>query len=273
MLGNNRQLNISIQQLVFIATFLLVFFQFKVSVRGLSLPTYIEDAVVVIEDGIFIDGQVKYSVHGTGFIVQDTSKHMALLVTNRHVLQNRDSIFVRFNTLDGKSERRVYILKRKDGSFSWRAHPDANIDVAAIAVPQDLNVRAIDTDRFKPISEVSLGDEVFFVGFPLVGFAGKDKNYPIIRHGVVSYISKEDVFSDKNIGSVVFSRDMILIDATSLSGNSGSPVISIPRKGSNRTSLIGIIQGHLSDPNTNENFDLGIVIPVDRISEITSSFK
>jgi len=273
MLGHNRHLKISIQNLFFLATFSFVFFQFKVSVRALSLPTYIEDAVVVIEDAIFVDGQVKYSVHGTGFIIQDTIKHISLLVTNRHVLQNRDSIFVRFNTLDGKSRRMVNILKRKDGSFFWRAHPDSNIDVAAIAMPKDLNVRAIDTDRFKPISEVSLGDEVSFIGFPLLGFAGKDKNYPIIRHGVVSYISKENVFSVKNLDSIVFSKDMILIDATSLSGNSGSPVISIPRKGSNRTSLIGIIQGHLSDPNTSENLDLGIVIPVDRISEIMSSFK
>lgn len=260
------------QLIIFLVALSPAFIPFSTHLSALSLPTYIEDAVVILEDPITISGETKYIVHGTGFIIQDTIKNTVLLVTNRHVLRNRDSIYVRFNTLDGQSKRKRTLLKRKDGSFLGVVYPDSTIDLAVITAPKDLKFRAIDVGRFKPISEVKLGDEVYFIGFPLMEYVGKDRNYPIIRHGVVSYISREDVFSITNPDSIIFSKNMILIDATSMSGNSGSPVISTPKKGSDKASVIGVVQGHFESSETGSNLNLGIVIPVDRILEIIDKF-
>jgi hypothetical protein len=116
------------------------------------------------------------------------------------------------------------------------------------------------------------------VGFPLVApealkLTGKRINHPVVRYGVVACISREDVRSLANPELLILLKNMLLINATSLQGNSGSSVISTAKQRSDKASIIGVVQGHFSHGETRENLDLGIVIPTDRIQEIIDCFK
>jgi S1-C subfamily serine protease len=237
------------------------------------IPMGVVDVVVSIEKPVIINGQVQEIPHGTGFFFQDSTTGAVFLVTNRHILAGHDSLSVRFNIADGTTRRFTLLLQTKDRKATWLAHRDTTIDVAIIPVPDRAGqVKIIDSPRLKSLSEIEPGDEVYFIGFPLAEYAGQTRVYPVFRHGIVAYIAQETILSLMKADSVILQKGMILVDATSMGGNSGGPVISNPRKGTERASLIGIIQGHLSIGNNSENADLGIVVPADRIAEIIRDF-
>ena len=231
------------------------------------IPVNFEDAAVIIERWN-ADGAVK--THGTGFFYHDTASGPPFLVSNNHIFVGQDSLQVRFNNIDGVSETYTLTLIDDSGNTSWTAHPDTNVDLAVLQVPSNFRIRVIDSPRLKPVSEISLGDVVYFIGFPLTESTTDEKVYPLLRHGVVSYVVKEE-FSVG--GPKVYPKGTILIDATSLGGNSGGPVISSPRAGTSENSFIGVIQGHISIGQKAENADLGIVVPAECIPEAIAQYQ
>jgi S1-C subfamily serine protease len=233
-----------------------------------------EQVVVLFEDAEVINNETIYSLRGTGFTLVDTSTRTSFVITNNHVLEGRDSIFVRFNTADGKAVRKCALLIT-GGQPRWISHSDTNIDLAIIPTPLELPIRGWRIERLKPLAETYAGDAVYFIGFPLGAYAGQEKNYPVVRSGIVAFISREDVFSLFKPDKLLLQKDMILLDGVSLHGNSGSPVISYPREDSDDLlSIIGVVRARLKDLKKEEiDLDLAVVIPADRIIELIEDYK
>jgi hypothetical protein len=64
-----------------------------------------------------------------------TSWYRVYLVTNRHVLENKKLVHLRFNPTDKNPAQEIPLpLHKADGSLDWTAHPDPNIDVAVVRV-------------------------------------------------------------------------------------------------------------------------------------------
>ena len=111
----------------------------------------------------------------------------------------------------------------------------------------------------QPLGE---GDEVFIVGFP-TGFYEDVKNWPVVRQGVLAQV--QPYLRGKS--------QTFLIDGSVFGGNSGGPVVTKPQamsiEGTQRftkNALIGMVSGCQLDPDSGENADLGIVIPLDTIN-------
>ena len=116
------------------------------------------------------------------------------------------------------------------------------------------------TSLSPPFSE---GDEVFIVGFPC-GFYEDVKNYPTVRQGVLAQIQPY----------LKGTAQTFLIDGSVFGGHSGGPVITKPQatsiKGTHqftKNALVGMVTGTQLDPATEENADLGIVVPLDTIND------
>ena len=147
--------------------------------------------------------EVQYKATGflCGYPVDGTDQFRTFLITNRHVLEGVSSLKSRFNRPMG-SQSKIYDvpLSSPDGSPLWTVHPDKNCDVAVIGIsfPQ-LRKDGIEFDcfRFLPNQILSLeqarenqaseGDGVFVLGFPL-GEAGEERNYAIVRQGIIARI-------------------------------------------------------------------------------------
>jgi S1-C subfamily serine protease len=197
----------------------------------------------------------------TGFLVgfyngaKDKEKRDLLspfLVTNRHVFDELERVTLRFNLTTNGSK--TYNLALKDGKKElWTAHPNKAVDIAAIGINTDLLSR--DGIRYSVLSEthiayletirregITQGDGVFTLGFPM-GIAGKEKNYVIIRGGVISRLDDE----------IIDDEHHFLIDAHTFPGNSGGPVILKPEvvsiEGTNavsKTYLLGVVSKYVT---------------------------
>ena len=207
------------------------------------------------------DEKVQYTA--TGFLYgypsgkideKGGNRYFVFLVTNRHVFQNAfqrsDTLYARFNKLM-ESGANVYPIQQKDAA--WTVHPDPDADVAVLRVnPNQLEADNIEYAWFNSDTHaltfeqandqgVSEGDGVFVLGFPL-GEAGEERNYVIVRQGIIGRIQhwlKGDART-------------FLIDATIFPGNSGGPVLLKPEiasiqgtKPNNRCSLIGMVSAYL----------------------------
>ena len=212
------------------------------------------------------------------------------LVTNRHVINNRESLIARFNRPTSE-ESKVYPiqLKNPDGSARWTVHPEPECDVAVIPLNTQLlkddgmNFRWFrgDDDQVLCISrakevQVSEGDGIFVLGFPM-GEAGEKRNYTIVRQGSIARI--QDMLQG--------SSKTFLIDASIYPGNSGGPVILKPETAAiagttpnNKAYLLGMVSEYLPYEDVavskqtgiprvvfEENSGLGVAIPVDVIRE------
>ena len=246
------------------------------------------------------DGAIQYTATGflygypTGQTDDNKEKlYRIYLVTNRHVFQRafeRNTVLqARFNKPVGAGAN-VYPLplRNSDGSASWTVHPDPDVDVAVLRVnPNMLKQDGIefswfpsDTQTFTldeaKTSEVSEGDGVFVLGFPL-GEAGDERNYTIVRQGIIARAQ------DWLRGAA----RTFLIDALIFPGNSGGPVLLKPEmasiqgtKSNNRCGLIGMVSGYLPYQEIavstqterprmifEENSGLGIIVPHDQVQE------
>lgn len=104
-----------------------------------------------------------------------------------------------------------------------------------------------------PVSE---GDRLFVLGFP-VGFYEDAMNWPTVRHGMVAQLQPY----------LAGEARTFLIDGSVFGGNSGGPVVTSPTRQLETPSLIGMVSGCRLDPSTQQNADLGIVVPLDTINE------
>ena len=221
----------------------------------------------------------------TGFIYsQVTEQHESghrlyanCFVTNRHVIDGPDELVVRL----GDPQSSIYHLLGQ-----WTVHPDPDVDVAVAPFPlDDIEGNAHKVISFKSDSQTSFcedlqemefreGDEVYTLGFPL-GLAGRDRNYPIARQGIVARI--QDWYDGQS--------DDFLIDASIFPGNSGGPVLAKPTMysyGQTRphAKLIGVVSGYLTHADvalrdqtgrpildSEENSGLATVVPIDKVRE------
>lgn len=225
------------------------------------------NATVLLEK----DNENSIESHGTGFILYNydnpdfpiivTAGHL-LLRSSIYVSLNADTSFVRFahrNNLthfeQGKikwslSGNRIRILVElsKSPNQNFVIHPTLDIGAFMTWIPPSLinssgdiivekvtDVLKIPKSSIRSKREVSLGDEIYFVGFPFgIGSAGKIE--PLIRSGSIAWLPSDS--------------PEFLLDAVSYGGNSGSPVFTKrltepSRLVRDQTYLIGMVVGHL----------------------------
>lgn len=257
-------------------------------------------AVALIEKQTARD---KFQPIATGFLVgfiaennpdPTKRKYRLFLLTNRHVFENFDQLWLRFDKKEtGGTER--FPIQLKDGQeIKWLAHENVDVDLAMMAINYNvLNEENIDwifineemmafPEKYSEIG-IELGDEVFLLGFPM-GLSGKYQNYAIVREGTLARIDEEIIKAEKSI----------LIDATVFPGNSGGPVLLKPElaclngtKAVNSIYLIGVVSGykpykeplysHQSNPPSVsaiaiENSGLAAVVPLNFAKDIYDDF-
>lgn len=227
------------------------------------------NATILLEkrvDGVFVP-------HGTGFVIYNyKNPEYPIVVTCEHVLRNED-IYVTVNAdsnliadLSRRNIDSIVFVKRtwilKDGKLRCRVpltrtptpsyviHPTLDIgafliDIGAVTIDNFGNeykvcdIKTLPQSRTLKRSEVSLGTETYFVGFPY-GIGAKGSINPLIRSGSVAWI--QDGLNE------------FLMDAISFSGNSGSPIFTkgtqTPKPnviGWQSPYLIGMVIGHLGE--------------------------
>lgn len=203
---------------------------------------------------------------GTGFIVgypvpgrQDMV--VPMVVTAKHVVGGHQKILGRFTPKEGTIPIVVmYDLAgmRREGDL-WE-HPDEGVDIVAFRtahfeqteyVPIPLQMLA-SVGTYKD-EDIKPTDRVIFPCM-LVNFMGSGRNYPVIRDGSIALIPDEPVPLRYTVGSkqVVTKQHVVLIDATSIPGASGSPVFLWPgprlrgnafNVGGTQPWLLGIMHG------------------------------
>lgn len=219
------------------------------------------------------------------------------LVTNRHVLANHAKVDVRFNAVNSSDlVKEVSIgLKDDQGDDLWVSHPDPSIDVSVVRLnPKWLKDQALqsafftndsnaaDIAKMKEIG-LSIGDDVFVLGFPMGITGTAQRSYVIARHGCIARIS--DVLDGAG--------KMFLIDALVFPGNSGGPVVSAASmaaiqgtKRQDKAYLIGVVRAYLpytdvalsqqtGQPRmvSQENSGLAEVIPINYVNETIALIK
>lgn len=144
--------------------------------------------------------------------------------------------------------------------------PGAIIDEVRKDTTKLTDRRGIPRSQIKGRNQIELGTEIYFLGFPfqigtVMGVGGQYSNEissPLLRTGTIAW---------KTNNSKEF-----LLDAFSYGGNSGSPVFSKRDVFGGSPYLIGMVVGHLRDPNMPKEIDINIglsrCIWVDDIIEI-----
>lgn len=155
------------------------------------------------------------------------------LITNKHVLEGRESVVVRFNPKKGR-EIKDYQLRLIDVNREipqrWIGHPRNDIDIAALPLHgvffQDdgqeilpFAVSALMTKDDLVKEHVAEGDFVYILGYPM-GLLDPDWRYPIARSGIIARI--QDLLDGH--------KSKFLLDAYVSPGNSGGPVILKPER-------------------------------------------
>lgn len=226
----------------------------------------------------------------------DPDVQLSYLVTARHVIDGIKAyglteVWLRLNHSDGTSK---WFYTPIDQWFSHESDNSIDVSILFAGIPPEFD------HLIYPFSlcltadgmvehEVDLGDEVFVVGL-FRHHHGNNKNIPIVRVGNLASIGEERVVT-KAFGEI----DAMLIEARSIGGLSGSPVLlnfGVARmiKGKVRFAtgemqlLMGLVHGHFDTPQAtadfieeDENTDgsiarvntgIAVVVPFHSISEV-----
>lgn len=189
-------------------------------------------------------------------------------VTARHVLES----------LQGR-EVRILVNKKGGGVtaiepyWHWWRHPSDNTCDAAVLIfnaDPSLNIKSVPASMFLRPDDMSrltigVGDEVFTTG--LFTFApGEDENMPIVRHGNVAMLPRQQIQTDYGFA------DVYLVEARSIGGLSGSPVFvretvyaqtkthdgrDVVMHGLGEFYLLGVMHGHWDIKITDEQLFRG----------------
>lgn len=253
------------------------------------IPPFFLDTVVAI--GI-PTGNEKIEWVASGFLYGDLiekNKYKIFLVTNRHVLEDHEIVYLRFNP-EAAERAREYelVLKESNGTLNWFAHPDHNVDVAIIPIvasilrEQKIRFAWFYSDKHvmdrTKANELGLteGDGIFVLGFPM-GLVGEERNFVIVRQGCIARIRDTLAGTSKEF----------LVDSTVFPGNSGGPVVTKPdaisiqgTKSIGAANLIGMVKAYVpyrdvaisaqtKQPRIifEENSGLTTVIPIDFVIE------
>jgi hypothetical protein len=180
-----------------------------------------------------------------------------------HVAQGAADISVRVNSTDPtKAEGFALTAHPAPGQAGWFASPNTK-DIAAIQVNFQLlidkgfqgaffasDISVAKRSRLKEL-EVSAGDGVFVLGFPM-NLAGAQRNYVIVRQGSVARVSN---LLDNT-------SDTFLVDSFVFPGNSGGPVVLRPE-------LVSIT-GTKSQTNA---YLVGVVVSYEPYSDVAVSVQ
>ena len=207
------------------------------------------------------------------------------IVTNRHVFDGRDEVIVRFND----KQQVPFQLKSSEG-IGWTNHKDENVDIAVAFIP---NLKYLDRTAVVVVDEdyiatskvmeqkgVSIGDEVYALGFPL-RLAGEERNYPIVRSGIIARLDDE-----------ILKNHYYYVDVAIYPGNSGGPVILKPATGNlpgtskiTKPYLIGVVASVELQSETlyggtmetrmvlYEHANLGRIVPMECVMETVDYLK
>lgn len=201
---------------------------------------------------------------GTGFVV--VYKNLNVLVTCRHIAECRN-IAITSNTQQPHQLIIKEISQLSKANLHFVFHPDSNVDIAVIPFPfkaGEEDILRIPLTLFEDFKNISEGDDVFFLGFPL-GITTQKRITPLVRSGIVS-LKKED--------------HTFLIDANVFPGNSGSPVFLRPSIVDWKTlsigkikppKLIGIVSSSLLWGKYKESASLAQVCSTKLIMEVLES--
>jgi len=222
------------------------------------IPPFFLDCVVAI-GRMGNDGNKQWI--GTGFLLgrpylsdQGNGHYHVFLVTNKHVLAEKNSVIVRFNPQEDESARDYEIpLRDQSAKVLWSGHPDAELDIAVIQLnPNILYKHKVRFNYFAADQHmltmphmarmgVSEGDYIYVLGFPM-GIVAPDRQYTVARSGIIAR------FRDTIEGQ---SKDF-LVDVSIFPGNSGGPVITKPEMISvdgtqavDKAALIGMITSYV----------------------------
>lgn len=208
--------------------------------------TWVRATVIVEND---------WAERGTGFLM---GPHVAedgriFVVTNKHVLgktpkdrKDMRTVKIHYNQLldDGRlcaAEADVE-LNSSGADSAWREHPDAAIDVAAFEVTQVFHDDPFGTGHVMVWEDllttewleefdVSIGDEVLIVGFPMLSTKHPDAVAPVLRSGIIAtHIGQRLQDAQPPSTKADKHRDLrgFLVDGGVVPGSSGSPVILRP---------------------------------------------
>ncbi|MAG94029.1 MAG: hypothetical protein CMJ48_09795 [Planctomycetaceae bacterium] len=189
---------------------------------------------------------------GTCFVVtrksSDSDKLRTVLVTAAHVLQGfkQDScqLVLREKRNDGTYARKeVSVTIRKEGQPTWRKHPDLDIAVLPIDLPEGVDVAP---SAFEQLADeatlksrgIHVGQNCFIPCFPAQLEANKT-GWPILRRGSIATHPLLPVSAAKTF----------LLDYTVFGGDSGAPVVTRPLTvkgkdaGSDGSVVVGIVIG------------------------------
>jgi S1-C subfamily serine protease len=279
----------------------------SIELRAAQIPPVFISSVVAlgykVESPVASEGQhPKWFTEGTGFfygyLVQDDAdplkrQYEIYLVTARHVVEGhaanvKDDLSVRLDAKDSSKGVQDFQIAAHPGpnDAAWFYHPDNSIDVAVLRVDIGSlreqgfdpgwfagDLHAANIGRVKELG-ISAGDGVFVLGFPM-NLAGEQRNYVILRHGVIARI---DELLDG-------ASRTFMMDALVYPGNSGGPVVLKPdinaiqgTKAQSAAYLIGMVldyrsyvdravseQTHHPRIVFEENSGLADVLPVDYI--------
>jgi hypothetical protein len=164
---------------------------------------------------------------GTVFIMgrpmSEPGKLRYVLITAAHVLEemqgNIATLYLRRKTTETDWVLAPQSLPiREKGSQLWVRHPNADVAVMYIAIPDGVSIPLISTDLLisdKELSdfEIHAGDTLNVLGYPL-GMSSNDAGFPILRSGRIA--SYPLLPTDKT--------KTFLLDFVVFKGNSGSPV-------------------------------------------------
>ncbi len=234
---------------------------------------------------------------GTGFFVQVVSEKFPELrfpyaVTAKHVVEKKDDskTFIVVNNREGKTTQLRNIGEQ------WWFHPtDKTADVAVrqVGFQNDVDLLAVAAKHLISTPDIGAGsvvpgDEVFMAGWFSLSSDG-DSNLPIIRHGNIAMLPKNQIQTPYGYA------DVHLIEARSIGGLSGSPAFVRPPlrygiempKGTTayfdaigEFRLLGVVHGHwdINEKDLNSstikpvqehgvNIGIGIVVPAAKILE------
>jgi hypothetical protein len=207
------------------------------------------------------DAEEGIKIGGSGFLVAVPCKKLPgsnfiYAVTNRHVIESGNTV-VRLNTVDGKTD--IFDLNER----SWSFHPDGDDLAIAGLPPLDEKIH-----RYKLLSQeshfitreiiqelnVGPGDDTFVVG-RFINQEGRQRNLPSVRFGHLAQMPPEPIRQRR--GMTFFDQESFIVEAKSIGGYSGSPVMVAfnptlqrpERNGltSNRAYLLGVGWGYITD--------------------------
>lgn len=265
------------------------------NINIISLSSYLLNLYII--DKSNTDNLIKRS-SATGFIYKKSDKRY--LVTNLHVASGRNlntgekmdnmnvvpeiikaslSVYDKEKNRVIKNSHMVLPLYDSQGNPTWMVHPKygRKVDVAVIPINFDKHVNLFAINDVESIAvNMSVADDVFVLGYPLALGTNEAQDLPIWKRASIASEPNVNYFND--------GRAAFIIDGTTRSGMSGSPVFFY--NNFSKTNLedggvcfsmspercfcfLGVYSGRLcgSTKDDNESF-LGIVWKKELIDEI-----